>query len=117
MQVQTASPGELTLMLYNGCIRALKQALAGIEAKDVASKHQHIIKAQNILEELQSTLNMDYEISSNLYSLYDFMQNQLIQANLHMDVEAVRTCIGLMNELRDAWAEAVKQVKSGQATS
>ncbi|WP_027092636.1 flagellar export chaperone FliS [Cohnella thermotolerans] len=117
MQVQTASPGELTLMLYNGCIRFLKLALAGIEAKDAANKHLNIIKAQNILEELQSTLNMNYEISANLFSLYDFIRSQLIHANLHMDAESIRTCIGLMTELRDTWAQAVKQVKSGQATS
>ncbi|WP_127532079.1 flagellar export chaperone FliS [Paenibacillus kobensis] len=116
-QVQTASPGELTLMLYNGCIRFMKQAETAIKAKNAPVKHEYIIKAQNIIDELQVTLNSKYEISSNLDNLYSFMKSQLVRANISMDTAVLQNCIELMTELRDTWAEAIKQLKNGQVSS
>lgn len=112
MQVKTASPGELTLMLYNGCIRFMKQALHCIEIKDYAGKNQYIQKAQNIFDELLITLDPQYEISANLFDLYRFMQSQLNEANLKLRTDCIETCIRLMTELKDTWVEAVKMVRA-----
>ncbi|MWC30911.1 flagellar export chaperone FliS [Paenibacillus sp. MMS18-CY102] len=116
-QVQTASPGELTLMLYNGCIKFVKLAKSSIEQAKPDDKHQHIVRAQNIIEELQVTLNMEYDISKNLFSLYDYMLHLLNQSDMRKDVEPLIECLGLLTGLRDTWGEAVKEVKLNNKVS
>jgi flagellar protein FliS len=111
-QVLTASPGELTFLLYNGCLKFMKQAQSAIESCDTTGKHQSLIKAQNIVDELQATLNMSYEMSTNLYQLYDYIKLKLTEANVKMSKGAITECINLMTELRDTWAEALKIIKS-----
>ncbi|WP_090824962.1 flagellar export chaperone FliS [Paenibacillus sp. yr247] len=113
-RVQTSSPGELTLMLFNGCILFIKQGITCIENKDFAGKHTNFSKAQNIIEELQSTLNMEYEISHNLSSLYTFLQSKLFEANVKLDIDSAQYCVTMFAELRDTWNEALKNLKSGE---
>lgn len=113
MQVNTASPGELTLMLYNGCIRFMKQALKSMENKDYAGKNEFILRAENIIDELLITLDPQYEISANLSELYRYMKSQLVEANMRLRADSLETCIRLMTELKDTWVEALKIVKSG----
>jgi len=117
-KVQTSSPGELTLMLYNGCIRFIKLGIEAIERRDINNKHINFVKAQNIVEELQATLDMQYEISNNLYSLYALIHSKLIEANAKIDVGAAEYSLELITDLRDTWSEALKLLKhSGQAVT
>lgn len=111
-QINTATPGELTLLLMNGCIKFMKQAMDAIENKNYSEKNINLLRSQEIIEELLITLNMEYEISKNLSALYIFMKESLARANLQLDNRAVQDCIGLMTELRDTWVEALKQLKS-----
>lgn len=113
-QIQTSSPGELTLMLYNGCIRFIKLALNCMERHDYEGKHNNFIKAQNVIDELQSTLNMDYELSHQLNSLYLFMREKLLEANVKQNRTAAEDCLRLLTELRDTWEEALKSLKRGE---
>jgi flagellar secretion chaperone FliS len=113
-QVQTCSPGELTLMLYNGCIRFIKLAVACMDQHDIHTKHVNLMKAQDIIEELQSTLKMEYEISANLYDLYAYVKTRLQEANVRMDRDAANECIRLVSDLRDTWSEALKSLKNGE---
>lgn len=106
--VMTASPGELTLMMYNGCIRFIKQAVQHIKDKDVEAAHNAIVRAQDIISELMSSLNMDYEVSNNLMSLYDYIFRRLVEANTKKDIEILDETLALITELRDTWSEAVK---------
>lgn len=110
-QVNTASRGELTLMLYNGAIRFIKQASQAISDQQFDHANQMNIKAQNIITELIVTLNMDYEISHQLMRLYDFMKRRLIEANLKKDVEILTEVEELITDLRDTWAQAIKLAK------
>jgi flagellar protein FliS len=107
-QVMTATPAELTLMLYNGCIRFLKQAKQAMEQQQIEATNNYLLRAQNIINEFIVTLKMEYEISKNLYSLYDFMRFHLVQANIKKDPKKVQEVIDLVEELRDAWQEAMK---------
>lgn len=109
--VLTASPEELTLMLYDGTIKFMNQALIYITAKNMAKANETIQKAQNIFGELMSTLNMDYEVSNDLYKMYDFIITSLIQANIKKDVPLIREMISLTRDLRNTWAEAMKLAK------
>ncbi|SME94906.1 flagellar export chaperone FliS [Paenibacillus barengoltzii] len=110
-QIKTATPEELTLMLYNGCLRFLKQAKTCIENKDYENKNINIIKALDIIDELQSTLDMNYEISKNLWSLYDYFKTSLVSANIRLDVIELQKISDMIMELRDTWQEAIKLVK------
>ena len=116
-QVMTATPGELTLMLYNGCIRFLKQAKAAMEQKQVQETNTNITRAQNIITELMSTLRMEYEISKNLMELYQFMQRHLLMASLKKESQKVQDIIELMEDLRNTWQEAVKLARIQAAAS
>ncbi|MEB3102349.1 flagellar export chaperone FliS [Ferviditalea candida] len=116
-QVNTAHPGELTLMLYNGCIKFMKQAIKDTENKDFESKNYHIQRSVDIIDELQITLNMDYEISQNLFRLYTFVKEQLMEANIKLNKGSLESAIHFMSELRDAWAQALKEVKSNAKVS
>ncbi|WP_260612350.1 flagellar export chaperone FliS [Paenibacillus popilliae] len=110
-QIMTATPEELTLMLYNGCIRFLKQTEASMNNKNFSEKSTFISKALDILDELQVTLDMKYEISSQLSSLYEYFKERLTYASIHMNTDVLREVITMMEELRDTWQEAIKLVK------
>jgi flagellar secretion chaperone FliS len=112
-QANTAHPGELTLMLYNGCLKFMKQGMESIERREFEAKNNNLQRAIDILDELQITLNMDYEISSNLFSLYAFIKERVVEANIRMNKDSIQVCINLLIELRDTWVQALKQVKSG----
>ncbi|MGD6903061.1 flagellar export chaperone FliS [Bacillus infantis] len=106
--VTTASPGELTLMLYNGCLKFILQAKKAIAGKNIEAKNTNIQKAQNIIRELMVTLNMDQEVSQNMMSLYDYMNRQLIEANLKSDTAILDEVEGLVTEFRDTWKEVIQ---------
>lgn len=106
--VTTASPGELTLMLYNGCLKFITLGRQAIEENNIEVKNTNIIKAQNIIHELMVTLNMDQEISQNLMQLYDYLHRQLVQANIKNDVAILDEVSGFVTEMRDTWKEVIQ---------
>ncbi|MEK4027944.1 flagellar export chaperone FliS [Pseudobacillus sp. FSL P4-0506] len=115
--VTTASPGELTLMLYNGCIKFIHQAKQALEDKNYHEKNINIQKAQSIVQELMVTLNMDYEIANNMMSLYDYMKRRLIEANIKNDGAILLEVEELATEFRDTWKQVIqinRQQKYGQ---
>jgi flagellar protein FliS len=109
--IYTATPEELTLMLYNGLIKFIMQAQSGLEAKDTQKAHLGIIKAQNILDYLQKTLDKQYEVSYELDMLYDYMIRRLVEANIKKDNEILTEVLGFARELRDTWSQAMKLAK------
>lgn len=110
--ISTASPEELTLMLYNGAIKFMNISKLGIEEGDIQKKNESLIRAQNIINELKHTLNMDYEISEDMSRLYDFILEKLIDANINKDVQSVDDALTIVYEMRDTWADVIKQVKN-----
>jgi len=103
--VSTQSRGRLIVMLYEGAIKALKQAVAQMQAGQVAEKGASISKALAILAELDASLNMEAggEIAANLRSLYDFMFRHLTKANIRCDPQPVREVIALLEDLNEGW--------------
>ncbi|WP_264739627.1 flagellar export chaperone FliS [Cytobacillus firmus] len=106
--VNTASPGELTLMLYNGCLKFIHQAKKAIMDNNIEAKNTNIQKAQNIIQELMVTLNMDVEVSQNMMSLYDYMNRRLMEANIKNDTAILHEVEGLVTEFRDTWKEVIQ---------
>ncbi len=112
--VTTASPGELTLMLYNGCIKFIHQAKKAIELQDIQNRNKYIQKSQAIISELMSTLNMDIPISKNMFDLYDYMNRQLTQANIKNDASILDEVEGLVVEFRDTWKQVIQKNRQQQ---
>ncbi len=104
----TASPEELTLMLYNGLLRFIMHAERAMAAKDLEKTNFYILKAQDILNEFIATLDMQYEISHNLVLLYDYMLRRLIEANVKKSPEILAEMKKMAQELRDTWEQAMK---------
>ena len=112
--VTTASPGELTLMLYNGCLKFLSKAKVAIEQKNIAERNNNLQRSQAIITELMSTLNMDIEISKQMLPLYEYMNRRLIEANIKNDPAIIEEVEGLVTEFRDTWKEVIKITRQQQ---
>jgi flagellar secretion chaperone FliS len=106
--VNTASPGELTLMLYNGCLKFINQAKRAINEKNIQDKNNSILRAQDIVRELMITLNPDIEVSKQMLSLYDYMLRRLVEANIKNDNEILTEVEGLVTEFRDTWKQVIQ---------
>lgn len=112
--VTTASPGELTLMLYNGCIKFIGQAKNAIAEKNIEQRNYYIQRAQAIISEFMSTLNMDYEISHQMLPLYEYMSRRLTEANIQNDASILEEVENLVIEFRDTWKEVIKKNRQEQ---
>lgn len=106
--VTTASPGELTLMLYNGCLKFIHQAKRAIDEKNIQDKNNSILRAQDIVRELMVTLNPDIEVAKQMLTLYDYILNRLIEANIKNDNEILNEVEGLVTEFRDTWKQVIQ---------
>lgn len=106
--VMTATPEQLTLMLYNGCIKNINMALRYMEEKNIEDTNRFIGKAQDIIFELKATLNFKYEISKQFSVMYDFIIENLIDANIKKDPENLEIALRFVTEFRDVWYEAMK---------
>jgi len=103
----TASPGELTLMLFEGGIKNLKLAKMSIGKKDYIRANEHSQKAQRIVAELMRSLDMRYELAKQMMPLYDFILNTIVESNIKKDPEKLETALQMLTDLRDTWREAV----------
>jgi flagellar secretion chaperone FliS len=106
--VNTASPGELTLMLYNGCLKFMKLARTAIEQKDIETKNENLLKAQKIIQELMVTLNMDVEVSKTMMVMYDYINRRLIEVNIKNDLTILDEVEGYVTEFRDTWKQVIQ---------
>ena len=114
-QIMTASPQELTLMLYNGAIRFVSESIQAIDRNDMQKAHEANMRAQDIIREFMNTLDMQYEVSQGLDKLYDYLEYRLIQANIKKDKAQLEEAKGLLTELRDTWYQAMKLARVQKA--
>ena len=106
--VNTASPGELTLMLYNGCLKFIHIAKKAIDEKNIEVKNNNLIKAQNIIHELMVTLKEDYEVSKKIMPLYDYLYRRLVEANMKSDKAILEEVEEFVTEFRDTWKQVIQ---------
>lgn len=112
--VSTASPGELTMMLYNGCLKFIRQADKAMELANIEEKNTNLIKAQKIIMELMVTLNMELEVSQSMMVMYDYMNHRLVEANLKNDREILKEVEGYVIEFRDTWKQVIQTARQQQ---
>ena len=110
-KILTASPAELTLMLYEGAIKFSNIAIMGIEQKDVEKAHNNIIKVQRIIEEFRSTLDMKYEVSKDFDRVYTYLLQRLLLANIKKDKEIMEEVTEHLRSMRDTWKEVMRLSK------
>ena len=110
-QILTATPEALTLMLYNGCLKFIKEGSDALAEKNYEAANISLQKAQNIISEFRVTLNMDYEISHQLMPLYNYAYDRLVEGNMKSDPAIIQEATDIMTELRDAWAQAMKTAR------
>lgn len=106
-QILNASPKKLVVLLYEGCIKNMKLAEISIEEKKLDTASTALIKAQDIIAELASTLNFEQggEIAKNLDAIYEYVMTKLIEANRTKEVVTIQQTRTMMEELKEAWAE------------
>lgn len=111
-KVLTASPAELTLLLYEGAIKFCNIAVMGLEENNIQKTHDNIKKAQAIIEELQSTLNHSYKVAEDFDNVYHYIYSLLTDANIHKDKETLERALNEIRGMRDTWKEVMKKAKS-----
>lgn len=114
-QIMTASPEQLTLLLYNGALRFLNESIQAMEQGDFPKSHNANLRVQDIVREFVYTLDMNYEISQTWAQLYEYTEHCLIQGNIRKDVEQLQQAKSMLEEMRDAWAGAMKQTQVARA--
>lgn len=108
----TMTQGEMLTAVYDGLLKAIYSAQKAFETRNLPEINKHLLKAQEILGYLKSTLNSQYEIAQNLESLYDYFIQQLRQANVKKNPEGLQDIAQMVQELRDAFVQADKNVRS-----
>ena len=106
--VQTASPAKLTLMLYDGAVKFTNIAIEAIEAGDIEKAHNNIVKAQNIIVEFRSTLDMKYPVAKDFDEVYDYIYRRLVEANMKKDKDILVEALKHIKTMRDTWREVMK---------
>lgn len=105
-QVNTASKGSLLLLLYDGLLKNLRLSVVSLEEKNNEKINLYLLKSQDIIEELMVTLNFDAgDIAKNLYTLYEYLKYELVQANIEKDINKVLNVQEMIRDLRDTWAK------------
>lgn len=107
-KILTASPAELTLMLYEGAIKFCNIAIMGIEQKDVEKAHNNIMKVQRIIDEFRSTLDRKYPVAEDFDRVYVYILQRLFEANIKKDKEILEEVLTHLRSMRDTWKEVMK---------
>lgn len=107
-KILTATPAELTLMLYEGAIKFCNIAVKAIEEKDIERAHTNIVKAEKIIEEFQATLNHKYAVAEDFNNVYNYINERLIEANMKKDKEIIEEVLKHLRTMRDTWKEVMR---------
>jgi len=117
-KIMTASPAELTLMLYDGAIKFCNIAIVGVEKGDIEKAHNNIMKVDRIINEFQVTLDHKYEVAKDFDNVYTYLRKRLVEANVKKDAEILEEVLKHLRTMRDTWKEvmAIAQGKKAQVS-
>lgn len=114
-QVMTASPEQLTLLLYNGALRFLNESIQAMEQGDIPKSHNSNMRVQAIVREFMITLDMSCELSTDWAKLYEYTEYCLIQGNIKKDLKQLQRAKEMLENMREAWIGAMKQTHVSRA--
>lgn len=107
-KVLTASPAELTLMLYEGAIKFCNVAIVAVEQRDIPKAHNNIMKMQRIIDYLRQTLDMKYPVAQDFENIYVYLSRRMVEANLKKDKGILEEINGHLHSVRDTWKEVMR---------
>lgn len=110
-KILTASPAELTLMLYDGAIKFANIAVLGMEQNDIQKAHNNIIRVQRIIEEFRNTLDRKYPVAEDFDRIYVYLLKRLYEANVKKDKEIMEEVLTHLRSMRDTWIQVMKANK------
>lgn len=108
-KIMSASPAELTLMLYDGAIKFCNMAIMGIEQNDIQKANNNIKKVQRIIDEFRATLDMKYPVAEDFDRVYKYLLSRLLEANIKKDKEILEEVNVHLHSMRDTWKEVMKR--------
>ena len=112
-KIMTASPAELTLILYDGAIKFCNIAIGAIEENDVPKAHTNIVKVQRVIDYLRQTLDMKYPVAKDFDNIYSYLSARLVEANIKKDKEILEEVNTHLHSVRDNWKEVMRVAKEG----
>lgn len=107
-KVLTATPAELTLMLYEGAIKFCNIAIIAVEGSEIQKAHTNIVKTEKIIDHLRMTLDMKYPVAQDFERIYTYLSKRLVEANMTKNVEILREVHGHLCAVRDTWKEVMR---------
>ena len=110
-KILTASPAELTLMLYDGAIKFANIAVMGMEQNDIQKAHNNLIRVQRIIEEFRNTLDRKYPVAEDFDRIYVYLLKRLYEANVKKDKEIMEEVLTHLRSMRDTWIQVMKANK------
>ena len=115
-RIMTASPAELTLMLYEGAVKFCNIAIVAVEKKEIEKAHINIRKVEDIITEFQATLDHKYPIAKEFDKVYAYLQQRLADANVKKDKEILEEVLVHLRAMRDTWKEVMQKAGSNSKT-
>lgn len=116
-KVMTATPAELTFMLYEGAIKFVNKAIMSIEKDDVMGAHNNLMKTQRIIEELRASLDHKYPVAKEFDTVYEYILRRLVEANIKKDKDILEEVLEHLRTMRDTWKEVMKNANAPQSAS
>lgn len=110
-KILTASPAELTLMLYDGAIKFCNIAIVAVEQKDIEKAHVNITKTERIVDYFRQTLDMSYPVAEDFERVYSYLGRRLVEANIKKDKEILEEVNQHLRSMRDTWKEVMQHSK------
>ena len=110
-KIQTATPAQLTLMLYDGAIKFCNLAINAVEEGQIEMANTNIKKVEAIIAEFRATLNFKYPVAQDFDNVYEYLGRRLLEANLHKDKEILEEVLSHLRVMRETWTEVMKQSK------
>lgn len=107
-KILTASPAELTLMLYEGAIKFCNIAITAVEQKDIQKAHTNIVKTERIIDHFRKTLDMKYPVAQDFERVYVYLDQRLLEANMKKDKEILKEVLEHLRSMRDTWKEVMR---------
>jgi len=113
-RILTASPAELTLMLYEGAIKFCNIAIVACENKDIEKAHINIRKTDRIIEEFELTLDEKYEVAKDFHAVYSYLRSCLRHAMITKEASELEEVLKHLRTMRDAWKDVMKLTANGK---
>jgi len=110
-KILTASPAELTLMLYEGAIKFCNIAIVAVEHRDLEKANVNIQKVGNIIDYFRQTLDMHYPVAQDFERVYSYLSQRVLEANMKKDKEILEEVNMHLRSMHETWKEVMKKSK------